>query len=74
MAKAKRYKWVENADGTSTFEMVAGGRTESVTKAWATYDECKRAVDLFVYFGIDSVLAGKPAPTDLARIAAKAAR
>ena len=74
MAKAKNYKWVENADGTSTLEMVAAGRTERVTKAWATYDECKRAIDLFIYFGIDSVLAGKPAETDLARIAAKQAR
>lgn len=75
MAKrtAKKHKWVENPDGTSTLLMTHGDRVEGITRVWATWDECMRAVDLFTYFGMDSAIAGRPVDSDIAAVAARAA-
>lgn len=70
----KRSTMTHNADGTYTLQMVDGDRSESITRAYINDAECQRATDLFRYFGIDSALAGKPAESDIERIAAKAAR
>ena len=64
----KRCKWIENPDGTSTLQMTHKGRTGEVTRIWATAAECVKAVDLFTYFGIDSAIAGRPVPSDIAAV------
>ena len=74
MAKrmAKKFSWVENPDGTSTFLMTHGDRVEGITRTWNTAAECMKAVDLFTYFGIDSAIAGRPVESDIAAVAARA--
>ncbi len=69
----KKSAWVENPDGTSTFQMTHGDRVEGITRVWATAAECMKAVDLFTYFGIDSAIAGRPVDSDIAAVAARAA-
>jgi hypothetical protein len=68
----KKFAWIENPDGTSTFLMTCGDRVEGVTRVWATAAECIKAVDLFTYFGIDSAIAGRPVASDIAAVAARA--
>ena len=75
MAKrtGKRATWIENADGTSTLQMVNGDRVERITRVWNSAAECMKAMDLFTYFGIDSAVAGRPVDSDIAAVAARAA-
>ena len=71
MAKGKHTTVTYHDDGTFTFEMVMGDRTESITAKWISDDQTQRIQDLFTYFGIDSALAGKPVQADIDAIAAR---
>jgi hypothetical protein len=72
--KRKKSDTTHNADGTYTLKMTDGVRTESITRKYISDAECQHKNDLFRYFGIDSVIAGKPVQSDIDFVAAKAVR
>jgi hypothetical protein len=72
---AKRCKWIANADGTHTLKMSWAGQEGEITRQFADYRACMKMQDLFTYFGIESVKAGKPVQADIDLMASrKAAR
>jgi len=72
-SEAKKSKWVENSDGTSTLKMSWLGREDEVTASFPTYESCTKVQELFTYFGIDSAKAGKPMQSDIDLLAARKA-
>ncbi len=70
---AKKSKWVENPDGTSTLKMSWLGREDEITGEFSTYESCAKVQELFTYFGIDSAKAGKPMQSDIDLLAARKA-